>query len=407
LSNENDEFGTGIQDSSGQWPGRPQVWSYSSLREAEECPRRWMLSRATYPRIWSRPGYPQRPTVPALLGDAVHRVLEFVLRGFRSRGCTSLADPSAVAVLKDLGGYSKLAERAIGELVDRLADNPRASQRLDGLRVALLAKVPTIRQRVQGLITRTCWQPAASAATSDPSSKRRAPLANGSHPEVEMRAPGLRLAGRADVITVVDGGCDITDYKTGAPNSHHADQLRTYALLWSRDSELNPAILPVRRLVLSYPSRDVDVDPPTAPELDDLAAQLSARIGEAETALHERPPAARPSPAMCRLCGVRQLCDAYWAGLGGLTAPRSTAQEPEWFDHEGTVISQNGPRSWVVTADAKGSTLLLRTPSESTVFPVGSRFRALNLMHGRDFDVPTPIGVVTNASEIFLLEDDS
>src|SRR5579859_4395809 len=101
-------FTAGVRDSDGRWPAPPRTWSYSSLRDATECPRRWMLSRATYPKIWSRWGYPPRPTLPILVGDVVHGILEVLVRSFREQGCTSLADPATVKVLKDLGGYTKL-----------------------------------------------------------------------------------------------------------------------------------------------------------------------------------------------------------------------------------------------------------------------------------------------------------
>lgn len=401
MTSADHEFRTRVRDSAAQWPSPPHMWSYSSLREAQECPRRWMLSRATYPGIWSRRGYPPRPTLSALLGDVVHRILEVVLRGFHAQGCTSLKDPLAVAVLKHLGGYSKLAERAIQEQLDRLTDNPRAFERIQGLRAALLAKVPEVRQRVQGIITRTSLKPTPSSAGIH-SLAHRSPLADGSYPEVELRAPELRLAGRADLVTVVDGACEIIDYKTGATDEHHADQLRMYALLWTRDTEVNPEGLPVRRLTLSYPSRDIDVDPPTPPQLEQLASRTVAQIGEAELWLQERPPPARPSPPMCRLCGVRQLCEDYWDAFSHI-APRSSADEPQWFDYEGTVTSKNGPRSWLVKAN-EGSTLLLRTSSEMTTFHLGQRIRLLNLLHGRDLDSPVPIGALTQASEIFLLD---
>jgi PD-(D/E)XK nuclease superfamily len=400
VTSANDEFRTRVRDSAAQWPSPPQMWSYSSLREAQECPRRWMLSRATYPGIWSRRGYPPRPTLVALLGDVVHRILEVVLRGFHAQGCTSLQDPRAVAVLKQLGGYSKLAERAIQEQLDRLTDNPRAVERIDGLRAALLAKVPEIRQHVQGITTRTSLKPAASSAGGR-SLRHRPPLTKGSHPEVELRAPELRLAGRADLVTVVDGACEITDYKTGTTDEHHTDQLRTYALLWARDTELNPEDLPIRRLTLSYPSRDIDIEPPTATQLEQLASRTVARISEAERWLRERPPPARPSAPMCRLCGVRQLCEDYWQALNHM-ATSSSDDEPDWFDYEGIVTSKNGSRSWLMTAD-EGSTLLLRTSSETTTFPLGHRIRLLNLLRGRDPDAPVPIGALTQASEVFLL----
>ena len=73
-------FKTHVRGVEGTWPGRPEFWSYSSLREAEECPRRWALTRATYRAVWDRPGYPPRPIMPAMVGDTVHRALDVILR---------------------------------------------------------------------------------------------------------------------------------------------------------------------------------------------------------------------------------------------------------------------------------------------------------------------------------------
>lgn len=397
-----DHFTTAVRGVVGTWPRPPAVWSYSSLRNAEECPRRWMLSRATYPSIWRRAGYPPRPMLPALVGDAVHRVLELILRSLHDHGCQSLATPCAVEVLKELGGYSKLIERVIDEQLHDLEDNPRMVDRIPGLRSALRTRVPDIRHRVQAAITRTTLKPIPSTNRAILDTPQRGPLGDGSYPEVELRAPELRFGGRADLLTISSGACTITDYKTGVPDTHHAEQVKTYALLWSRDRELNPSKLPLQQLVLSYGTHDERLDPPTDAHLVALAGQLVNRTAEAESQLLLRPPPARPAPAMCRFCGVRQLCEDYWDSLTHL-ATRSSHEEPDWFDYEGTVTSRNGPRSWLVTAD-DGSALLLRTSSETTTFRLGDRIRLLNLLHGRDPDSPVPIGTLTQASEVFLLD---
>lgn len=362
-----------------------------------------MLSRATYPKIWNRRGYPPRPTLPILVGDIVHGILEVLLRSFRDHGCTSLADPATVKVLKDLGGYTKLVERRIEEELDRLAENPRVSDRLASLQTALRVKVPEIRQRVQAVIARTNFQVAWETVGGEGSPPGRGPLSLGFHPEVELRAPDLRLAGRADLVTVEDDACEITDYKTGAPNPHHADQLRMYALLWSRDSDLNPRTLPVRRLIVSYPSHDVEIDLPTPAELGTLAEETVERIYAAEIALQERPPPACPEATMCRMCGVRQLCNEYWIELDRGFGDPATGTEPGWFDFEGTVTRQNGTRSWLVSSDTGRASLLLRTSSESVPFQVGDQIRLLDLHRDVDPESELPIGTMTHLSEVFAL----
>jgi hypothetical protein len=401
LTEATDHFSVGIEDSDGQWPTLPQTWSYSSLREATECPRRWMLSRAKYPDLWSHWGYPPRPSLPALIGDVVHGVLETLLRSFRSNGCTSLADPAMVGVLKDLGGYTALVEHGIEEQLDRLAENPRINDRLGPLRTALRVKVPEIRRRVQAVIARMPFQSVDSGPESTDARTGRGPLPYGFHPEVELRVPSLRLAGRADLMSIAEDTCEITDYKTGAPDPHHADQLRLYALLWSRDHELNPQSLPIRRLILSYPSHDVDVEPLTAAELEDVASSTTWQIHSAEAALRERPPPAYPDPAMCGLCNVRQLCAEYWTGLQ--PTPVGGTAETDWFDFEGTVSKQNGARSWLLAANADDASFLLRTSSETVPFKVGEHLRLLNLRREEDPEGSLPIGTLTQASEIFIV----
>ena len=398
-----DEFRTGIRGLDGTWPALPALWSYSSLRDAEECPRRWALSRATYPAIWDRPGYPPRPILPALLGDIVHRSLDLILRRLYEAGCASIADASAVDVLRALGGYSGLAERLIGEQMDSLQSNPRMADQVAGLRSALKARIPAIRQRVQALVARATLvprEPAGEAAADAVPASDRASLSAGSHPEVTLHAPELRMAGRADLITVGAGSCSIVDYKTGAPDGHHADQLRLYALIWARDIELNPEAMPATSLTLSYATHDERVEPLEPHALELLAQQLTDRIASTESELMLRPPPARPSPTTCRLCSVRQLCDDYWS-----SAAIDPASMPRGFgDCEGTIISQNGPRSWVIEVDSDRRSLL-RTPTEDPGFRVGDRVRLLGAALARDDDSGDETITLTRTSEVFQLAD--
>jgi hypothetical protein len=397
-----DEFATTVQGIDGIWPTLPPAWSHTSLRDAEECPRRWGLSRATYPAVWAQPGYPPRPILPALVGDVIHRVLELILRGLHDHGCESLSDPCAVKVLKDLGGYSELIARIIDEHLLPLQTNPRIAERLAGIRSVLLGRVPDIRQRVQSVIARSDLKPAPPFERESRDAHERSPLVEGSHPEVELRVPELRFVGRADLVTVDEGGCTITDYKTGEPDRHHADQLRTYALLWSRDAALNPDNIPIRRLVLSYATRDEQIDPPMDDELDALAEGLSHRVAKAETELELRPPPARPALSMCRLCSVRHLCEDYWKGpaASAIASPQSPGED--FVDCEAIVGSQNGPRSWIVELDS-GGTALLRTPTETPGFAVGDRVRLLDLAQAQEDDTNRLILTMTQGSEVYIL----
>ncbi len=397
MTGPSDTFSTDVRDSDGQWPLPPTTWSYSSLRDVGRCPRRWMLSRASYPDLWSGWGYPPRPPVAAVVGDIVHGVLELLVRRIRDAGCTSLADPAVVGILKELGGYTRLVEDGIERRLGELVDNPRMAARIGPLRTALRARTPDMRQRVQALVARTPFLLTAMTDLGD--AGLGSGLAPGTHPEVELRAPALRLTGRVDLLVVDEEGCEITDYKTGAPDDHHADQLRLYSLIWNRDDEHNPRSLPARRLTLSYPTHDVDVAPLDDRGLDALAIATTEAIEAAESALQERPPPAFPRPEICGFCGVRQLCDEYWGRQANL--PSGTS---DWFDFEGTVVEQNGSRSWLLATTAE-PVLLLRTPSESVPFGIGDRLRLLGLRRVEDEEVALPVAVLTSASEVFSLTD--
>ena len=365
-----------------------------------------MLSRASYPDLWTHWGYPPRPSQAALIGDVVHGVLELLLRALRAGGCASLADPRAVGVLKSLGGYTKLVEAGIDQQLEQLVDNPRFGDRLTALRSALRIKVPEIRQRVQAVITRTAFEFVASDPPKAGSGTERGPLAPGFYPEVDLRVPELRLAGRADLVHVAIDGCEITDYKTGAPDPHHADQLRLYALLWTRDLERNPKSLPVTRLVLAYSSHDVAVDPPSIELLEGLADTTAAAITAAETALRERPPPAHREPDVCGSCGVRQLCTDYWLDPPKVPVANQAGTDGAWFDFEGTVIERNGPRSWLVESTGNQERVLLRTPTELVPFRVGDHVRLLNLYRESDPELTSPIASFSHFSEAFTLTPD-
>src|ERR1019366_8126190 len=95
--------------------------------------------------------------------------------------------------------------------------------------------------------------PAAARAPGADVSGERAPLSSGSHAEVTLTAPRLRLTGRGDLLRIAEPGAPITDYKTGADSPIHAEQLRLYALLWNLDRDANPARRPVASLTAAYP----------------------------------------------------------------------------------------------------------------------------------------------------------
>jgi len=392
------------------WPAPPADMSFSAHAEIDKCPRRWSLSAAEYPEIWSGHGYPSKLQVAALAGSVVHLALEIITKELTRAGVPSLRDPSAPQVLKALGGYTRVIEGCIERILKRYVDNPRAGPLMEYAQRTLRGQVATLRARVQSMLSRVRL-PKGTAATPGASTRRsggappRLPLANGAHPEIELHAKGVGWKGKVDLLVLSDEACEITDFKTGAAAETHKFQLNAYAVMWRLDDELNPSGRPVNRLVLVYENQEVEVTPPSASEIDDLARQLIARRQAAEVALAARPPVARPSDDSCRYCGVRQLCDAYWAG-----ATLAVSDGGDFGDVELKIIGRHGPTSWdavVVRARNLPATTaaLLRLPQPDDFTP-GAHVRVLDAALARDpEDSGAPVIVTLTAlSETYRVE---
>lgn len=407
-------FDTGVDGIWGIWPERPPLWSYSSLREIEECPRRWMLTRATYPDVWDRRGYPVVQRSAALLGDVVHGALDAIVVALNRAGCTSAVSAEAVNVIRELGGLSAVLRETIDDKIASLADNPRLNdETVEGLRQALTDQLGLASHQVQVLLSRgklPVWagnaetEALAGGAPGLSGPRRRSPVGSGAHPEVDVVAEELRLWGRIDLLTVDEAGVTITDYKTGLEDPLHDDQVLLYALLWDLDRHTNPECRSATALVLSYPTRERAVAAPDGPALRALEAASRARIerADAETATSE--PRALPAPDTCAYCQVRQLCPEYWDQV----APDPAAVPPmQWFDLEGTVVRQNGIKSWLVEATRGGGVeILVRTPSPSVTLPVRRTLRLIGVRRVVNSDEPDKlIAVLGSSSERFLLDE--
>ena len=370
--------------------------------EAEACPRQWALRRATYPGLWERTGYPDLPSLPALSGTVVHEGLDVIIHALASSGCTSIQDPAAVAVLRSLGGYSAIIQRVTDEQIGRLEDNPRCRSRIEYFRRELTLRSADIRQAIQSLLSRSMISasvgPAHARKKADSSESlpiARPRLADGPYPETSLRSTRLRMTGRADLVMISGRDVHIVDYKTGAPSEHHSEQLRAYALIWSRHDSPDANRPYVTRLTVSYPNADLEVDVPTTDELDILETQTVARLKDLTNRLAEDPPEARPAEDRCRFCPVRHLCDPYWHSF-------ATSTPDEGFsDLRGQVIEQNGPRSWKLRL-ANGMNVLLRVPDEETQHELGAWLRILAAVVSPGSDSSPDTASLVATSEVYV-----
>jgi hypothetical protein len=111
---------TGVEKSIALLPEPPRLWSFSALREAGACPRRYALSRARYLDLWDGRGYPRLPTLPAVFGDVVHDALDTIMKALVAAGCGSVRSAEATQVLRTLGGYTAVIEASAEALSARL-----------------------------------------------------------------------------------------------------------------------------------------------------------------------------------------------------------------------------------------------------------------------------------------------
>ncbi|MDR2379903.1 MAG: PD-(D/E)XK nuclease family protein [Bifidobacteriaceae bacterium] len=281
---------TGVAAGQAILPEPPAMWSYSSLKEVETCPLRYALSRADYPDLWEQHGYPRLPIAATIRGDVVHGSLEIIVKAIVRAGCASTRSAEAVAVLRELGGYTQIAEEVLAAQLARLEGNPRVTtDRREQFTRILTEWVPEAREQIQTYLNRMELRTPASVPSGPKASPSdhtaRCPARAGEHPEKELVADSLRLKGRIDLLSVDSESVRITDFKTGAEDPSHHDQLRLYALLWDADAVVNPDGLAVTTLGAAYPSYSVAVAVPDTNELADLGDAVAARI---ETACRHR-----------------------------------------------------------------------------------------------------------------------
>ena len=322
-------------------------------------------------------------------------------RALTEANCKSAQSASAVLVLKRLGGFTAVLTAALDERLAQLEGNPRAQHRLEAIARSLHEQIPEMRKRVQATLARTSMVPGAGRDTGE--GHARSPLGDGSYPEVDLRSPQLHWAGRADLLTIRGNDIQITDYKTGDPDPHHAEQLRLYALLWAHDTERNPSGQLVSSLVLSYPNEDVRVPAPSNDELAELETVLAGRLSVARKTLSHRPPPARPAPDLCTHCPVRHMCEEYWQFI---EAPALEPGMTALLDFQVTVRERNGPRSWTCQiarpSGMKDTRVLLRVPEEVQLAP-GQAIRVLTAIAEADEDHELLTLTVTSMSEVFSL----
>jgi len=402
----------GAVSAPGAWPSPPSTWSFSVLREVESCPRRWALRASEYPTVWDGTGYPPLLSVKALEGQVIHETVKKIAAALSEGGCQSVREAASVEVLRALGGFTKVLNEVMEQVVGRHRGNPRMERVQEQVGAELLRAVPIMRQQVQSHLLHVDLVPRHSSLQPGDRRDAQAPLGNGSYSEIRLHSAPLNWVGIVDMLEVRDGKCAIWEFKSGTPDEKHQEQLRSYALLWIDDAVRNPAGFPAEKLILSYAERRLELAPLGAEALAALRDELKGRISAAAEASSEIPPPARPDPEVCRFCDVRHLCMEYWATMPTWKGSGDIAGG--FGDVEVRVGSKRGPRSWdaVIVTSAwlpplSPAVLTLSTTGDPSASGVASDLRArmLNvrlLQQPSDTEGP-PLVCINTHSEVFRI----
>jgi hypothetical protein len=231
-------------------------------------------------------------------------------------------------------------------------------------------------------------------------------LGEGIYAELELRVPSLKWKGKADLLVIGPTSCALTDFKTGSPDPVHEFQLQVYALLWSRDLELNPSGRRADRLNVAYSGGQRELAVPDDKRLKEVEDEVVARRDAAVRAVSHHPPEARPSAEHCGYCAARHLCGEYWDNY--LQTQGQEQSDRRFGDLEVTVIGRHGPASWDAVADRsgwlpRGKAVVLRT-SDDLSFQRSQRLRIVDAGITVDEDGAQPavvtVGVLTEVYSV-------
>lgn len=404
--------------SPSEWQPAPEWMNVHYLLRAERCPLSAALRYARYPELWNKNTYPDKPTLAALAGIVVHTAVARIVREFSESGCTSLDDPRCTAVLRALGGYTKILTKTIADLAKSLTGNPRFEIVREWTLNALYKRIPLLREHVQLQLGKISWSsrllsPEQSARLHDRHnhSNARIKLGKGVHFEVEVRYPKLSWRGIIDFLDVREQSCTIKDFKTGEVSDDHVLQLKIYALLWLHDEELNPTALPASQLAICYPGGEKEVN--LDPDLDELSASLSARAAKVRASITGATSQANINNDTCPNCDVRHLCSDYWSPNRHPKPAVTNGASAVTDDIQLELKTRKGERTWLAECLISNhfrpkTTLLLRWSSPNLELLEGLKsgmtLRLAGAMISRDDESGSGIVNCTTNTDVIAYE---
>jgi CRISPR/Cas system-associated exonuclease Cas4 (RecB family) len=251
---------------------------------------------------------------------------------------------------------------------------------------------------------------------------RDSAIGNGHYAEIELASEELGWYGKVDYLKLSHDGCEITDFKTGEEKPEHEFQMRIYELLWNFDRNRNPDSVPVKRAVLVYPNKKINISPLPAVEIEKIAQSISVRTSAALSEIVKPEPLANVSAQNCSFCSVRQMCSSYWDqsaqdSLVSQLEPGNAVFAESYMDLDVRLTLSIGSRVWrakivIGTILSPGTEILIHfgdlAGRWSNLLSDGLRVRLLNVFWIRpqgDEEFATPGVALRSSSELFVVPE--
>ncbi len=384
-----------IPSKPGNFTGEHRIWSASTLNEIEECPKRFVLRRASFPEIWSRAGFPNRISAAQVKGIVVHEVVSMIMNSVQNS--SELAEKSVMLFLKERGGYLELLKMILDKELILANSNPRADLMVESIKREILADLSELRGQAQYFVKESIDKlPTARSRVQNqdineiPFTTFQIQPINSEYKIVDSEFP---IEGYLDLLLTNEDIDHIIDYKTSKTiHDEYWDQLSLYAWLWYRSAK-NLRKGDCRIEVISganlSESRVVKIE-----DLPVIQMRVLDRIKNAELSLSGEI-AAKPSTDSCRFCAVKVMCNSYW----NINENQST--EAKWSDMRIRTIGNLGGNAWSVLILSEDTpAMLIVGDRDDGSIEIGQELRLLNAYKNEDEETGVVIRLSQN-SEIF------
>ena len=337
-----------------KWTPAPPQLSYSVAKEIETCPLRWALLTAVFDSH-AATSYPRPVNQPALDGQVIHIAIDTLVKYMRDlqRKRRDLDDYWIAAVL-ELGGLRQIVLSAIDVVETRLRENPRIASTLEYFIDMAREKASELREQLQMQLFRLRSLSAPSATLPDEGSPTSAfrGLFPGLHSEVLLHSEQLGWKGVADLLVLSEEGCELVDFKTGAADPAHIEQIELYSILWKDDAAMNPTARPITSMTISYGIHAVSVSPLSPSDEARRRENLVGRSAKIRNLISGSDSEARPSTENCERCPVRHMCSPFWAST--ISRPALEKSFPR-TDLQVLLGANRTPGTWDATVQGSSS----------------------------------------------------